>query len=87
MVLALNDYFGHRMRGLEKKDGNPLNEVRILCDSIMNNNNKMSADKTIKYDPAKSVLNYKIGDEIKLSEKDFKLLSEAFFAEIERKFI
>ena len=40
---------------MEGKDGNPLNEVRILCNSMMNNNNKMCADKTIKFDSAKSV--------------------------------
>jgi hypothetical protein len=40
---------------LEKKDGNPLNEVRILCNSMMNNNDLMCADKTVKFDPAKSV--------------------------------
>lgn len=87
MLLALNDYFLHRMRGLEKKDGNPLNEVRILCDSIMNNNSKMGSDKTIKYEPAKSVLKYKVGDEIKLYAKDFELISEGFFNEIEKKFL
>jgi hypothetical protein len=87
MLLALNDYFVHRMRGLEKKDGNPLNEVRILCDSIMNNHNKMSSDNTIKYDPTSSVLKYEVGDEIKLNEKDFELISEASFAEIEKKFL
>jgi hypothetical protein len=87
LVLALDNYFCHRSRTLEKKDGNPLNEVRILCSSMMNNNDIMSADKTIKLDPAKSVLKHKVGDEINLSEADFALLSEAFFAEIEAKFL
>jgi hypothetical protein len=86
MVLALDRYFVHRARALEKKDGNPLN-VRILCNSMMNNNNRMCADKTIKFDPAKSVLKYRIGDEIKLKEADFVRLSSAFFAEIERKYL
>jgi len=87
MVLALDSYFVHRTRAIEKKDGNPLNEVRMLCNSMMNNNNMMCADKTIKFDPAKSVLKYRIGDEIKLSEADFILLSSAFFAEIESKYL
>jgi hypothetical protein len=87
MVLALDNYFCHRSRTIEKKDGNPLNEVRMLCNSIMNNNNKMATDKTIKYDPAKSVLKYKVGDDIKLNEEDFELLSKAFFAEIEKKYL
>ena len=53
----------------------------------MNNNNRMCADKMIKFDPAKSVLKYRVGDEIKLNEADFILLSSAFFAEIEIKFM
>jgi hypothetical protein len=35
MVLALDSYFVHRARAIERKDGNPLNEVRVLCNSIM----------------------------------------------------
>jgi len=55
MVLSLDSHFVHRARAMEKKDGNPLNEVRMLSNSIMNNRGVMGADKTIKCDPAKSV--------------------------------
>jgi hypothetical protein len=55
----------------------------MLGTSMLTNDNVMCADKTIKYDPAKSVLKYKIGDEIKLNEADFRSLASAFFAEIE----
>lgn len=87
MVLALDSYFVHRLRAMEMKDGNPLNEVRMLYNSMMNNNNMVCADKTIKYDPAKSVLKYQLGDEIKVKEADFICLSSAFFAEIEGKYL
>jgi hypothetical protein len=98
LVLALEHSFVHRARVLELKDGNPLNEVRMLAYAIMYNNSIMSAGaghlfadglivKSIKYDPAKSVLKYRIGDEIKLKEADFKRLSAAFFAEIERRYL
>jgi hypothetical protein len=33
-----------------------------------------------------SVLNYQIGDKVSLSVDDFTRLSQAFFAEIERKY-
>ncbi len=87
MILVLDRLFVHRLRVVEGKDGNPLNEVRILCDSMTNNNYIMSTDKTIKYDPAKSVLKYKVGDEIKVTEAGFTLLYQAFFAEIKSKFL
>ena len=78
LVLMLDQLFVHRSRALELKDGNPLNEVRIVCESLLNNNSKMIASKGIKLDANKSILKYKVGDEIKLSEDDFVQLSEAF---------
>lgn len=87
MVLVLDNYFNNRSSNLEKKDGNPLNEVRMLCDSIKEYNYILSSNKSIKYDHAKSVLKYQIGDEIKLRKEDFVLLSKEFFAEIESKFM
>jgi len=87
MVLALDSFFVHRARALEKKDGNPLNEVRMLCDSITTNDGTMALDETIKVDPVKSVLKYRAGDKIKLNEADFILLSSGFFAEIEAKYL
>ena len=87
MVLILDALFVHRARALEKKDGNPLNEVRVVCNSIMNNNNILCADNTIKLNPARSVLKYKTNDKIKLTEGEFLLLSKFFFAEIENKYL
>ncbi len=86
LLLAMDCFFVHRARALELKDGNPLNEVRMLCASLMNNAGKLGADKTIKYDPAKAVLKLKLGDPIRLSQADFVNLSKAFLAEIESKF-
>jgi hypothetical protein len=86
LLLALDAHFVHRLRAKEGKDGNPLNEVRMLCSSMMTNNNVLGVDKTIKYVPEKALLEYRLGDEIKLSKQDFMRLSEAFLADIERKY-
>jgi hypothetical protein len=87
MVLALDSHFAHRSRTLELKDGNPLNEVRVLCNSIMNNDGVVAPDKQIKLNPTTSVLSHQAGDQIELSEQEFVQLSQAFFAEIESKFV
>ena len=96
-VLLLDYMFVHRLAGTEGKDGNPLNEVRILCNSLLLNQGKlqvnklpgwpMSASGSIKLPPEKSVLKLKVGDEVKLNEADFQRLAEAFFAEIERRYL
>lgn len=86
LVLVLDDSFLHRSRQMEGKDGNPLNEVRVLCNSLLNNGGVMTADKQIKLDPATSVLKHAVGDEVALSEGDFVQLAKDFFAEIERRY-
>ena len=87
LVVVLDGFFVHRARGKEGKDGNPLNEVRMLCNSILQNRGVLAADKTIKYNPEKSITKLQVGKEIKLTESDFVLLFRAFFAEIEIKFM
>jgi hypothetical protein len=86
MILALDHYFVHRGRTMEGKDGNPLNEVRMLCDAIMENKGRMSANKTIRYKPDTAILKFKVGDEIRLDADDFARLSAAFLDEIEKKY-
>src|SRR5213594_4965550 len=67
MLLTLDYFFVHRLAGIEGKDGNPLNEVRILCNSMLLNQNIVATsyprphasalgDKSIKLSPEKSVL-------------------------------
>lgn len=62
MLLTLDYFFVHRLAGIEGKDGNPLNEVRILCNSMLLNQNIMATsyprphasapgDKSIKLSP------------------------------------
>ena len=95
-VLLLDYMFVHRIAGIEGKDGNPLNEVRVLCNSLLLNKGKLQVDKlpgwpnsaggSIKLPAEKSVLKLKVGDEINLTQADFARLSKAFFAEIESKY-
>ena len=87
LVLALDAYFTHRTRAVEGKDGNPLNEVRMICASIQRHEAILTADKTIKYRPDSSVLKLPLGARIHLDDRQFEALQKAFFAELRRRFV
>ena len=86
MVLGLEVAFVHRLRMQEGKDGNPLNELRMLATSVLENDGVLMADKTIKWTPEKSVSGLAIGDKVVLSRKQVQALGEAFFEEISKKY-
>jgi hypothetical protein len=87
LVLALEMYFVQRQRALEGTDGNPLNEVRLLVASILENDGRLLADKKIRLAQGRSVLGFATGDPIVLDPDSFTRLSEAFLDEIERRYL
>jgi hypothetical protein len=87
MTLALDRYFVHRIRPVSGKDGNPLNEVEMIGDSLMNNNGVLAPSTVLKLIPDQSVLKLQFGDTIALNEEQFERLAAAFFAELERRFV
>jgi hypothetical protein len=87
MVVVLDAYFVHRARALELKDGNPLNEVRVMCNSMMQNDDVLTKDKSIKLSPEQSVCRIEFGERIAVDATTFGRLSTAFFDEIRRKYL
>lgn len=87
LVQVLEGCFMHRSRTLEGKDGNAMNEVRLLSASMTGNGGKLVADKQIKLKPDTSVLGYAVGDRIALTEADFTRLAKAFFTAVEARFV
>lgn len=83
----LDRFFVHRFRMVAGKDGNPLNEVELICDSLMNNDGVLRGNNVIKYVPDQSVVKLNLGDRIQLTADDFERLSAAFFEELERRFL
>lgn len=86
LVLVLDAHFIHRGRGIEGKDGNPLNEVRVLCNSLVEHDGVLSIEGQIKLRPETSVLGLKAGDQIAIGRADFGKLTEAFLKEIEARY-
>jgi len=86
MLLVLEGYFVHRLRGVEGKDGNALNEVRVLARSLMENGGAVMEDPQIALDPERSVLGLRVGEPVRLTLQEYTRLSDAFFRELERRF-
>lgn len=86
MLLVLELCFVHRRRGVEGKEGDPLNEVRVLANSLMENGGAVMADRQNALDAEASVLGLREGDSIRLSMRQYTRLANAFFRAIEQKF-
>lgn len=82
LVLVLELAYVHRLRNAEGKDGNALNEVRLLAVSLLTNVGRLVEDKQLRLRPETSVLGYAVGDEILIREDGFRRLADAFLAEI-----
>ncbi len=86
LLVALDASFVHRLRGQEGEDGNPLNEVRVLVSSLLAHDGVLTQDGANPLRPEASVLGLSTGDPIRLGQRDFVRLAEAFFAELETRF-
>jgi hypothetical protein len=83
LVIALDSHFVHRSRGQERKDGNAMNEVRVLVSSIQYHDSILTSEKGIRLDPARSVLGIEYGDRIRIDAEGFERLAGAFFEALE----
>ena len=86
MAVALERRFTHRLRVVESKDGNPMNEVRLLALGVTTNGSYFPSDHTIKWQPEASVTGYRAGDKIRLSEAQFSKLANAYLDAVAVKF-
>ena len=82
-VVVLHTWFGHRHRGLEGDDGNPINEVRVIADSIVDNDAVLRVEGPITWVPERTVLHLAVGDEVEITANGFERLTAAYLAAIE----
>ncbi len=87
MTIVLDRYFVHRIRPVTGKDCNPLNEVELISDSLINNDGIMRGNNVIKLIPDQTVVKLEVGDRIRLRAAQFEQLSKAFLAELASRFL
>ena len=86
LVPALDRWFGIRNPRVEGRDGNPINEVRMIAESVTEHGSVIVVPKGIKLAAETSVLGFEEGEEISLDGDAFERLFDAFLAEVEEKF-
>jgi hypothetical protein len=86
LLLALDRPFVHRVRMVTGKDGNALNEVELLVDSLMAGG-EFRGNNVIRYEPADALLGLEPGDRVALTRAEFERVYKAFLGEIESKFL
>lgn len=82
-VIALDAWFVHRLRGMEGKDANALNEVRVLADSLVSNGGVLRVEGPIRWVPERTVLGLDVGDEVLVTANGYERLVAAYLAAVE----
>jgi hypothetical protein len=86
LVVVLEGCFVHRLRAKEGRDGNALNEVRLISSSLLEHGGYLTFEKGVRLDPYDSVLRMTEGQPINITMSQFSSLADAFFVEIESRY-
>jgi hypothetical protein len=86
LLPALDRWFSLRNPKVEGRDGNPINEVRVLAESVTEHGSVMTVPRRIKLATDTSVLGFEEGEEISLDGDAFERLFDAFLAAVEAKY-
>lgn len=81
LVIVMDACFVNRLRATEGKDGNALNEVRLLAQSLMYGDVVVD-DSTVTWTKDAMVLGLTKGDDLELTISDVDRLQRAFFAQM-----
>jgi hypothetical protein len=87
VLLALDRRFVHRVRPVSGKDTNPVTELELVAESLVEHEGVFTTNKAIKYVVDRSVLGLRDGDRIAPDADAVERLTDAFLAELEVRFL
>ena len=86
-VVALDAWFVHRLRTMEGQDGNAMNEVRVLADSIVANDGVLRVEGPMRWEPDRTRLGFAIGEEVLVTADGYERLAAAYLDAIGDTFV
>lgn len=86
-VVVLDAWFADRPRGPERADGNPMNEVRVIADSVVGNDGTLRVEEGLTWVPERTVLRFSVGDEVAVTANGYERLAAAYLATIEATYL
>ena len=86
-VVALDAWFVHRLRTMEGQDGNAMNEVRVLADSIVANDGVLRVDGAIRWEADRTRLGFAVGEEVLVTADGYERLAAAYLDAIGDTFV
>ena len=86
-VVVLDAWFADRDRDLEGDDGNPMNEVRVIADSVVRNAGTLRVEGPTRWAPERTVLRLAVGDEVEITANGYERLAAAYLAAIEMHYL
>lgn len=86
LLLALDRRFVHRIRAASGKNTNPVTELELLAESLLDHDGVLTPNKVIRYEPERAVLGLAPGARIAPDADDVERLAEAFLAELAVRF-
>jgi hypothetical protein len=86
-VVALDAWFVHRLRTMEGQDGNAMNEVRVLADSIVANDGVLRVAGAIRWEADRTRLGFAVGEEVLVTADGYERLAAAYLDAIGDTFV
>ncbi len=86
-VVALDAWFVHRLRDMEGVDGNAMNEVRVLADSVVANDGVLRVEGPLAWVPERTVLGLAVGDDVMVTADGYERLAAAYLDAISDTFV
>lgn len=86
-VVALDAWFVDRAPELEGEDTNPMNEVRVLADSVIANDGVLRVRGPVRWVPERTVLRLAVGDDIVVGADTYERLVAAYLGAMSDTFV